>query len=364
MTQVQSSNHKTVLIVGTGLIGTSIGMGLTALGERVWLTDADPDAVEVAVERGAGKAAVIGGQELDPSIIFVAVPPLKAAEVINCTLSTYLNATVSDVTSTKAKLLQEVEALGGDLSRFVPGHPMAGRELSGPGAARADLFADRMWALTPTAATDPDRRDEVAEVVRGLGSTVVITSAQEHDRAVALTSHTPQVVASLVAAGLAPLDDTGVSLSGQGLRDVTRLAASDAELWSEILASNSGPVTESLTGLIDRLTVMRNALLAEPPDRGVLASSLRAGAQGYAKVPGKHGSASTKYAIVPVVVADQPGELGRLFASVGAAGVNLEDVRIEHSQGRPTGLVELEVQPASADLLAEALRARGWEVRF
>jgi len=364
MTPVESNSQRTVLVIGTGLIGTSIGMGLTARGERVWLMDADPEAVEVAVERGAGKAAALGAVELDPSVVFVAVPPLKAAEVIAVSLSTYLNATVSDVVSTKAKLLQEVEALGSDMSRYVPGHPMAGRELSGPGAARADLFADRMWALTPTEHTDKFRHDEVAGLVRSLGSTVVVTSAVEHDRAVALTSHTPQVVASLVAAGLAPLDDTGVSLSGQGLRDVTRLAASDAELWSEILASNSGPVVESLTGLIDRLSVLRDALTVSPPDRETLAASLRAGAHGYAKVPGKHGSTSTRYAIVPVVVADQPGELGRLFAAIGSAGVNLEDVRIEHTQGRPTGLVELEVQPASADSLAGALRDNGWDVRF
>ena len=240
---------------------------------------------------------------------------------------------------------------------------MAGREQSGPNAARADLFSDRMWALTPTVATEAVRVDIIAQLVSDLGSTVLVTTAQEHDRAVALTSHTPQVVASLVAAGLSPLDDTGVSLSGQGLRDVTRLAASDARLWSEILASNAGPVAESLTGLIGRLTTLRDALVSDPPNQGALADSLQAGADGYARVPGKHGSASTRYAVVPVVVADQPGELGRLFAGIGAAGVNLEDVRIEHTQGRPTGLVELEVEPKSAELLSSSLRTQGWDVR-
>ena len=361
---IPDNSAKTILVIGTGLIGTSIGMGLTALGERVWLMDADADAVEVAVERGAGKAALPGRLNPAPDLVFVAVPPLKAAEVIREVLTTYVNATVSDVVSTKAKLVQEVKESGSDMSRYVPGHPMAGRELSGPGAARADLFADRIWALTPTGETDQDRTAEVASYLGRLGSTVVLTTAAEHDRAVALTSHTPQVVASLVAAGLAPLDETGVSLSGQGLRDVTRLAASDADLWSEILASNSGPVTESLDGLIDRLSQIRDALSTNPPDRQTLAAGLRAGAAGYAKVPGKHGSVPTKYAVVPVVVADQPGELGRLFATIGSVQVNLEDVRIEHSQGRPTGLVELEVQPSAAELLANALRDGGWDVRF
>ena len=358
------TSGRSILIVGTGLIGTSIALALSERGESVWLQDADPRALATAVARGAGSSELDDLPTSGPDVVFVAVPPLKAAEVITTSLSTYVNATISDVVSTKSKLVQDIEGMGADLSRFVPGHPMAGRELSGPSAARADLFVDRMWALTPTPATDPSRVSDIAELVTRLGSTVVATTPQEHDRAVALTSHTPQVVASLVAAGLSPLDDVGVSLSGQGLRDVTRLAASDADLWSEILASNAGPVAESVTGLIERLIVLRDALNAQPPNQASLADSLRAGAQGYSRVPGKHGSASTRYAVVPVMVADQPGELGRLFADIGAAGVNLEDVRIEHTQGRPTGLVELEVQPSAADLLALSLREQGWHVRY
>ena len=361
LVEEQGQGGPTILIVGTGLMGTSIALALTGLGERVWLHDSDPGALAEAVDRGAGE---YGMPEVDPDLIFVAVPPLKAASVVNDLLRTYVNATISDVTSTKSKLLHDVESLGGDIRRFVPGHPMAGRELSGPGAARADLFADRMWALTPAPETEDSRVADVARLVTALGAVVRITSADEHDRAVALTSHTPQVVASLVAAGLSPLDDAGVALSGQGLRDVTRLAASDPELWSEILASNSGPVAESLTGLIGRLAALRDALESEPPNIDALASGLRAGTAGYARVPGKHGSAQTRYAVVPVVVADQPGELGRLFADVGVAGVNLEDVRIEHTQGRPTGYVELEVQPGSAQGLSDSLRERGWDVRY
>jgi prephenate dehydrogenase len=363
MTSGRDVGDRSTLIIGAGLIGTSIGLALTDLGEKVWLQDADPEALAIAVGRGAGKPATQMVADHDVTVVFVAVPPLKAAQVIAESLRIHVNATISDVVSTKSKLIHDVDSLGGDLSRYVPGHPMAGRELSGPSAARADLFADRIWALTPTLATQASRVELISALVAKLGSTVLVTTAQEHDRAVALTSHTPQVVASLVAAGLSPLDDTGVSLSGQGLRDVTRLAASDSLLWSEILASNAGPVAESLTGLIGRLTTLRDALESDPPNQRALAESLQAGADGYARVPGKHGSASTRYAVVLVVVADQPGELGRLFADIGAAGVNLEDVRIEHTQGRPTGLVELDIEPKSSELLSSSLRTQGWDVR-
>jgi len=350
-----------VLVIGTGLIGTSVALALAGQGRQVWLQDADAQALAVAVGRGAG---LEGPPAEDPAVVIVAVPPLSSASVVAGALRRYINATVSDVASTKARLQAEVESLmpdSADLGRFVPGHPLAGREVSGPAAARADLFVDRVWALTPSAATDPRRTAAMATLVESLGAVPVVTTPDDHDRAVALTSHTPQVVASTVAAGLLDLGETEVRLSGQGLRDVTRLAASDPALWSEILSSNAGPVAEALDGLIARLSTVRDGLRdgAEEPVRAALAD----GVDGRRRVQGKHGAAPVAFAVVAVSVADRPGELGRLFADAGATGVNLEDVRIEHAQGRPTGLVELEVAPGSAADLAEGLRASGWDVR-
>lgn len=347
-----------VLIVGSGLIGASIGLGLHRRGTRVWLQDDDPEAVEVARSRGAGEP---GPPQGDPDVVIVAVPPAAAASVVSWALDTYLTSTVSDVASTKAHLQQEVETTGSDISRFVPGHPLAGREVSGAAAARADLFADRVWALTPSARTDPARTAAVAALATSLGALVVRTTPEAHDRAVALTSHTPQVVSSLVAAGLAPLDEADVRLSGQGLRDVTRLASSDPTLWTEILTSNAGPVADALDGLVARLEVVRDGLRAGRPDE--VRAALAAGVDGSRHVPGKHGSQPVPYVVVPVLIADRPGELGRLFATVGETGVNLEDVRIDHAQGRPTGIVELEVRPERAGDLAAGLRAAGYEVR-
>jgi prephenate dehydrogenase len=349
-----------VLVIGSGLIGASIGLALRDRGVQVWLEDADPAAVAVAVERGAGR---LGPPAEDPDLVIVAVPPVVAASVIAWSLRRYFNATVSDVASTKARLQREVESLSPDIGRFVPGHPLAGREVSGPAAARADLFTDRVWALTPSASTEPERTAQVARLVESLGAVVVTTTPEEHDRAVALTSHTPQVVSSLVAAGLDSLGTAEVRLSGQGLRDMTRLAGSDPDLWTEILTSNAEPVSAALDGLIDRLTVVRDGLRGGRGGPTAVHDALRAGVVGVAKVPGKHGSDPVAYAVVPVVIADRPGELGRLFASAARTEVNLEDVRIDHAQGRPTGLVELEVRPESATVLAAGLREDGFEVR-
>lgn len=352
-----------VLVVGTGLIGTSVALALRERGTEVWLRDRDDAALAVALERGAGVRAPDTGE---PLLAIVAVPPATASSVVIELLRTTVHSTVSDVVSTKSRLQAEIETAILDPSiraRYVPGHPMAGREVSGPAAARPDLFQDRVWALTPTEVTDPLRLAALAAFVESLGAVPVVTSPDEHDRAVALTSHTPQVVASAVAAGLADLGDTGVRLSGQGLRDVTRLAASDPDLWSEILASNAGPVAGALDSLIGRLSAVRDGLRAGEPGAPEVHRALTAGVAGYQRVPGKHGAAPVAWAVVAVSVADRPGELGRLFADAGATGVNLEDVRIEHAQGRPTGLVELEVAPASAEVLAAGLRAAGWDLR-
>ena len=173
--------------------------------------------------------------------------------------------------------------------------------------------------------------------------------AAAHDTAVALVSHVPQVAATLVAARLAEGPEDALTLTGQGLRDVTRVAASDPDLWIDVLAANADPVAQILTELRADVDGAIAALheLADDPDWGrtSLRELLVRGNAGRARLPGKHGAPPTSYAVVPVVLPDRPGELARLFADAGDAGVNIEDVRIEHSPGQPVGLVELSCRP-------------------
>jgi prephenate dehydrogenase len=188
-----------------------------------------------------------------------------------------------------------------------------------------------------------------------------------HDRAVALTSHTPQVVASLMAARLAGADEELVSVSGQGLRDVVRIAASDPRLWSDILTTNATAVVPVLVDLQQDLAGVTAALsgsLADPTafDDDELVTVLARGKSGAGRLPAKHGGAATDYLTVPVIVEDAPGSLGRLFLAAGEAGINLEDVRIEHTVGRLTAIAHLSVLPAVAGDLRSALAGGGWRV--
>ncbi|MEZ5116522.1 MAG: prephenate dehydrogenase [Candidatus Nanopelagicales bacterium] len=355
-----------MLVVGTGLLGASVGLALRRADVDVLLEDTDDAARDEAVARGAGRARRDGDV---PVLVVVAVPPAAAGAVLARELARWPQATVTDVTSVKTRPLAQAVAAGGGAERLVGGHPMAGREVSGPGAARADLFDDRVWVLTPLPGTEPERLEQVRALVQTCGGLPVQLAPEDHDRAVALTSHSPQVLSSLLASRLADAQQAYVEVSGQGLRDVTRIAASDPALWAEILGANATPVADVLDVVAQDLARVVDALRAlggsgaDPEPREVLVDVLARGNAGHARVPGKHGAEARPYVAVPVKVADRPGELARLFVAAGDLGINLEDVRIEHVLGRPSGLVELAVRPAVAADLVEGLRRRGFDVR-
>jgi prephenate dehydrogenase len=259
--------------------------------------------------------------------------------------------------------LAQARELGCDLTSYVPGHPLAGREKHGPAAARADLFLGRTWALCPAAETSAEATQTVTELVRACGAVPVRTDAAAHDRWVALISHAPHLVAAAMAARLADAQQEALDLAGQGVRDVTRIAAGDTDLWTQILSANAAPVAEVLAAVAGDLAEAARMLAdGEDPEKSVEAL-LDRGRAGVARIPGKHGGAPREFAVVQVVIPDEPGALARLFHATGAAGVNIEDVRIEHSPGLPVGVAELSIRPAEAATLMDALEAGGWPVR-
>ncbi|MFF3327212.1 prephenate dehydrogenase [Streptomyces sp. NPDC002889] len=359
---------RTAVVIGTGLIGTSAALALAGRGVAVHLVDHDPARARTAAALGAGTDEPPEGRV---DLAVVAVPPAHVAT----TLTEAMNAGVArgylDVASVKGGPRRELEALGADLTGYIGTHPMAGKEQSGPLAATADLFEGRPWVLTPTRDTDTEVLNLALELVALCRAVPVVMDADAHDRAVALVSHTPQLISSMVAARLEEADDTAVRLCGQGIRDVTRIAASDPRMWLEILSANPGPVADVLAGVAADLDETVQALRAlqsgdESKRRGGadgIEDVLRRGNAGRERVPGKHGAAPATYDVVAVLISDQPGELARIFADAGRAGVNVEDVRIEHATGQQAGLVQLMVEPAAAPVLSAALRERGWALR-
>jgi prephenate dehydrogenase len=290
--------------------------------------------------------------------VVVAVPPLSIAEVVLDALET--GAVVTDIGSVKALPLEQVsdQAPDSSLSRYVGSHPMAGSERSGPLAASAALFDGRPWAVTPHVHADPAAVGLVEELVRLCRATPVRLSPVEHDVAVARTSHLPHLLAVLAAGQLTNAVPEHLTLSGQGVRDVTRVAGGDPDLYGQIIRANRATVGDLLRDVRRELDELIAAIDRSSPDD--LVEILNRGVAGTQAIPGKHGGPSLETGSVFVLVPDHPGELARLFGDIGEIGVNVEDLHIDHDPARPAGLVELAVEAGAAERLRSALQDRGW----
>lgn len=350
-----------VRIVGAGLIGTSIGLALKKIGVDVSIDDVSPANQRLAIDYGAGRKPTTADE---PALIVVCVPPDVTARTVFAELRTHPNAVVTDVASVKNSILEELKAADAPLSRYVGSHPMAGRERGGALAGRADLFFGRPWVICANQESAAASTMLVEQLVLDLGAVPARLTAADHDRAVAMVSHLPQLVSSLLAAQLSRAESSDLALAGQGLRDTTRIAASDAKLWMQILAGNTADVRAVLQGFSEDLARVIKSLddLEAPGALSDLGEVLVSGNRGVALIPGKHGSAATNYAQVIVMIDDKPGQMAKLLTEIGEIGINLEDLKLEHSPGAEIGLVELFVLPEVESSLVEALTERGWRL--
>lgn len=344
------------LVIGTGLVGASVGCALTEAGYRVYLQDVQPAHAQVAAGLGAGTT-----EHPDPgdvALVVAAVPPATLPETIVNALRTYPHATVTDVGSVKAGILDMLWDSGADLRRYVGSHPMAGSQLSGPLTARADLFRDRTWVIAPHRRSGAGPVTDVEQLVKISGAEAVRMDVAVHDAAVARVSHLPYLMSVLMAQRLNDTPPDQLQLAGQGLRDVTRIAASNPALWQQILGANSAALLPELRAVQGQLSDLIESVAA---DRGSGARThLDRGLAGTRRISGKHGKAPARYEHVVVEIPDAPGALSRLFADVGEAGVNVEDISIEHDQVRQVGYLSLAVEPDQCEALLASIAASGW----
>lgn len=353
------SPHPVTVVVGAGLIGASVGHALTAAGYRVHLVDLSPSHAQVAAGLGAGTA-----DPADPAqvgLVVVAVPPTAIADAVSRALRDYPGAVVTDVGSVKAEVLATLWDRPVDLARYVGSHPMAGSQHSGPVTADAELFVDRTWVVTPHRRSTAAATQAVVDLVRACRARLVTLDVDEHDAAVARVSHLPHLMSVLMAGHLTTVPEADLVLAGQGLRDVTRVAGSDPGLWQQIVGANAAAVLGELREVAAELAQLIVAVEAAPDATG-LRSQLERGVEGTRRIPGKHGTRAVAYEQVVVMIPDAPGALARLFADVEAAGVNVEDIAIEHDATRQVGYLTLSVQPDRTEELTVVMRDGGWTV--
>ncbi|MFF8646278.1 prephenate dehydrogenase [Streptomyces sp. NPDC015345] len=358
---------RTMTVIGTGLIGTSIALAVSGRGVRVFLSDRDPAAARTAAALGAGLARD-PGETVDLAVI--AVPPSHVGAVLTEAQERGLARAYTDVASVKAGPEQAALRRAPDPARYVGGHPLAGRERSGPLAARAELFRDRNWVLTPSRLTSDEVFERALELVALCAAVPVVMRSQDHDAAVAVTSHVPHLMASLMAARLTEGPAGLARVAGQGLRDATRIAAGDSRLWGDILQANAPAVAGVLKDLhadLSRLVPAVDALTrAGGADRDLgmrtLVDLLDRGISGLAEIPAAGAGPQEGGQGVRVAVAERPGELARLLAAVADLGVATEDAAVETAAAGAGFTVRFGLPARTAEKVADALDAGGWTV--
>ena len=186
-----SAPFPSALIVGAGLIGTSLGLALRNAGADVLFQDSNASNAALANDL-VGSASISGGEIESPALIVVATPISAIPALVSDLLNKYQESIVIDVGGLKSKVHNQLEELTVNLAHYVSVHPMAGREVSGPGAARADLFEGRAWIVTPAQGSSERAVAAARSLGEVAGSTVYELDAQSHDEAMALVSHFPQ----------------------------------------------------------------------------------------------------------------------------------------------------------------------------
>jgi len=341
-------------VIGTGLIGGSVGMALRARGWHVTGRDVEPEHAERALSLGALDAV---GEDPEAEVTFVATPLESVAAEANAVLARALrpDAVVTDVAGVKAPVSEAV----GD-PRFVGGHPMAGSEQVGVEGADPELFVGATWVLTPTDNTDPATYARLRAVVGSMGAEVVALSPAQHDRLVAVVSHVPHLTAATLmnlADRVSEQHAALLRLAAGGFRDMTRVAAGQPAIWPGVCSENSAAIVATLDALVLDLAAMRDRVAEQ--DREGLLRALEHAAQARRSLPSA-AARPERLAELRVPVPDRPGVLAEITTLAGDLGVNIADLEIAHSVEGDRGVLVLVVDADAAHRLSDALTARGF----
>ncbi len=350
MTSLSSDHPRRAVVVGTGLIGGSIGLALRKQGWHVTGRDLDPVRAQRALAEGALDAV---GEDPAADITFVCTPVSSIARVARAALAA--GGVVTDVGGVKGPIVAAV-----DHPRFVGGHPMAGPEQDGMDGADPCLFDGATWVLTPITDTDAEAYTLVRSVVTSLGADVLALAPDRHDELVATVSHVPHLVAATLMALAA--DDPGdqgpmLRLAAGGFRDMTRIAAGHPGIWPDICAENRDAIVEAFDRMVAALSTMRD-LVALGDRPGLLAALERARAARVSLPTRVAHDADLVELRVPVP--DRPGVLAEITTLLGELDVNIEDLEIAHSVEGERGVLVLVVQDEAAEETRIALLSRGF----
>jgi prephenate dehydrogenase len=349
---------RRALVVGTGLIGGSIALGLRRRGWHVSGLDADEERLRAALD---AKVIDVAGDDPQAEVVFIAVPSAAVSSIARRLVDEdgrLPDVVVSDVSGVKTAIVDAA-----DHPRFIGGHPMAGSEQMGLHGADPDLFEGAVWVLTPTAATDLEAFNRLKGVVMSLGADLLVLSAADHDRLVAVVSHVPHLVAATLmnaATDGAEQDGALLRLAAGGFRDMTRVAAGQPEIWPDICAENAAAIVSALDALLNDLATIRDRVAGQ--DRDALLTTLQRASAARRNLPAR-AVRPEHLAELRILVPDEEGILAEITSLAADAGIGIYDIEIAHSAEGPHGVLILVVDGAHADTLAAAVASRGYRAR-
>ena len=338
-------------ILGTGLIGASIGLCLKAKGWEVFGIDTNDERANQALELGAIDEI---GLKADVDISFVATPIDDLVGAISHALEN-TSGVVTDVGSVKEPILKKVSD-----PRFVGGHPMAGNELDGTFGARVDLFEGTIWVLTPTVETSDDSYTKIREIVKTLGAEVITLPTDEHDRLVAVVSHVPHLTAgALMRLALEQSQTKSVlmRLAAGGFRDMTRIASGNPDIWLDICEENKVAICEYLEVLIKELENTKQII--QSGNKEELLKDLVAARKARISLP--VGTVLPEALVeVRVIILDKPGSVAEIVNLASQLNVNIYDLEIAHSAEGGQGTIIMVVESSSQEAFSEKLIEVGY----
>lgn len=361
--------RERLAIVGTGLMGGSLGLAVTQSGlfSEVLGFDVDQPSLQRALERGAITRTATSASEAaaNAEVVFIATPVENIASVfLEMASSLKSGSIVTDVGSTKSQVVEQIAPHIPIGSHFIGGHPVAGAEQEGIDAAEPDLFRGCIWILTPTEATDASAYGTLVRIIGALGARVLSLDPARHDELLALTSHLPQLLSSTLmrfAVGVSA-DEGGYPLIGAGgFRDMTRIAASSPEMWVEIVRTNQAAVSDVMMRFEEALRKTREAVTSG--NWGVLREALNDARKARYALGEKPGLSTAELIELQIPVPDRPGVLAEISTTVGEAGINIEDIDIVHSPEGGRGTIHLTIRTEeAASAAAEVISGRGYRV--
>lgn len=364
---------SSVMIVGVGLIGGSVAMALKdiSIGIRTVGVASRESTVAEALGTGYFDEAyqtddtridrILAGGGVD--LVLLAMPPQHARGYFERIENSGYRGIVTDTVSTKTEICRIAEDTLSDPTRFIPGHPMAGREVNGLAGATQGLFAGRYWILCPDSRTDHDAFLALHSLVVAMGARCISLPREEHDNMVALISHVPHMVASSLvelARRHAGEGEELYRITGGGFKDSTRVAAGSPELWTEIAMSNRGPISQGLKEFGEIVGHVEE-MVAEGDEQG-LESFLEGTSSTRQRIPAAWSATSEKLWMLQVSMENHPGIVAAVTSIAGKLGCNIQSIDIEHISSTNAILELVFTDEGDMAGLLEALADEGFEV--